>query len=226
LSQPSECSSEKGISLGSRWYLVGLLLVDSGLVALALVDISSDFSYPLFHDLFNLQKEETLPNWYATVKLALAGLLYLNISERRMGAKSTRKLTISVGMALILMSIDEATSIRYRIAHSSWSESTHIFTSSEIGIGIMLGVFAVSLLLFPSLKRLLRCNRTAGYTLIGGLFFLATGGYVMDALSHQFFQDRSAIFHHRGTVLEEYMEMIGSSLIIFSGMLSVSRRSQ
>jgi len=168
----------------------------------------------------NLAIDSAVPTWFASAILAAAGILGFALASRTDG-KADRLAWIGLGILGFLLSIDEVATI-----HERWGDiaSGTPLSSDALGYSWVLGglVFAglVAVLYLPFLIRL--DARTRWLLIAAGVVFLAgaVGVEIVNGTTPLADGDggRALLQHLLVAGVEEFLEFIGASLLVYALM--------
>lgn len=204
--------------------LVSLLLFETLLITIYLLGIDG---MPLkLGILFDLDRELTVPAWFSSMQLLVIGMLFLfshNWPQRAL-IRFPNFLYLA-GLGFIFLSMDEAISLHERLSTTLGHMKSDWTPSFKGGCGIWMAVYLPVLMILA-----LAAHRTiitffrayphqARLLLVGaGIFFL--GAVVLEIISYQYLRDNEASQIYKLEVaLEEFFEMVGSSLILYGTIL-------
>jgi len=210
-----------------RLVVICLLLFEILLVAIFAMDYL--FAHPSYtiHKLFDLDKENTIPTWFASTQLFVTGLYILLIPGviKREGKNALPKIFYYLfGLGLIFASMDEACSIHEKInmlIQVHFPGLPHFV--NNYGQWIFPYLIAIALFLIIVRKPLLtmwkECRKEAAL-ILGGIALVILGGIVMEIIGFNFYYSEShKLFYRIEVVLEEFLEMVGVTLILYGFML-------
>lgn len=176
--------------------------------------------------LFELGDEPTIPAWYASSKLLLvAGLLAALALSARADSKQKWGLT-AAALLFLVMSCDESAAMHERIqrgidTHVLAGLTTDVYDSTVLA-KVVLGLAALAVVasaVFMVASALRRFG--AGKAAFGLGFLLLAAGAVGVDLSQEFFPSSGAEAT-LAIVLEEALEMVGVTLMVYGALQALA----
>lgn len=167
---------------------------------------------------FDLGAERNLPTWWSSGQLAWAGLLFGLVSFRQRQRGSALLSLALFACLLLALSLDEFASIHERIGmwvdgasrhHSRFPATGYWFAFLGIPAVIAIGAF------FLSTKQHFDAVPHTVARLALGFVILFSGALAAEALSN--FVLRGSILDRLQIALEEGLEMVGGSILLWSG---------
>jgi hypothetical protein len=225
----------------ARRILIGTLLFELGLVAVYWFDALNHGRYQLVHALFDLDGEANIPAWFSSAQLLLIALTFWTTALRRpheqQGTHPSRAFLALAGCAAAYVSMDESAQIHEQV--TAWMGRRYVdwlprFTLTHFWIVMVVVAIVVTLfqIFMVDLKAIWREHRTLALIGAVGIGVGLTGGMVVETLGYKLLHGVKDTLWYKGEVtVEEFMEMCGASLILFSvlklrGALSVRRREK
>ncbi len=193
-------------------------------IVLSLLTIHLALQYDRFHaqrtpweiqQLFDLDEEQSIPNWYSSAALALSAILAVAIAgaARRDGSADAWRWRAMAGI-LLFLSIDEVAGL-----HETFNSLSTI--SWTVPFGLL--ALAVGLWMLPFVWRLPPATRI-GVMASGFVYVMGAAG--VELISSQFFDEsnKRQFTYALGTALEEGMEMLGVVLLVRTLLRYMERR--
>jgi hypothetical protein len=166
--------------------------------------------------LFSLDNEPTIPGWYASIKLLLLAVLLAALGNSIGPASRRDKGLLAAAFVFFVMSCDEAAAVHERVQAMIGNRFLANLTadnivSAKVVLGLAgLGVASAATMLVIRTLRQLSCGRAA-FGL--GFLLLASGAVGVDLL--QEFFPSSGVEAALGKILEEALETIGVTIMVF-----------
>lgn len=213
---------------------VTLIALDVCLTMIYLTEVLLGMPSWTLHQLVNLDAEATVAAWYTSAKLLIAGVLFLllayetagevnatsiaYVSRRGLDAVGSRRFLVTVGLALVFLSLDETSSLHELMTRSLRRfESLPRFTGDH-GMWIpflLAGVVWFLVATGPSWSRLWRTARTGTLFMGAGLGVGMTGAVGLEILSYEVIRPAGAqTLYVLEVALEECLEMLGATLLL------------
>lgn len=173
---------------------------------------------------FDLDGEISIPTWYSSSQLLVSGLLILAaIKYRYKGFSPRRDLYLIVGLGLIFLSADETSMIHERLTPLSakYANFIPLFNGNR---GAWITIYGVIFLtIFTSqIKNIVLMwhnYREAFVLFFLGLITLVAGAVLVEITMYYSLLP-SAILQ---VSVEEFLEMVGGSIILISSVVFLSR---
>jgi hypothetical membrane protein len=207
----------------ARRLLLGL--VAAALLLVILYALNRAIGKPSWHVnvLLDLDGEHSLPSWFSSLQLALAGtLLLVAAAQPSQRATALTRFLGLAGAGLLFLSADEALGLHERI--SLISRGVANIPSFRGGRGVwvfaygLIGLLLLVLSLAP-LGAWLRRRPRQVRTLFLGFGLLVLGGVVLEVVGYQFIRNRGLQdLYDLQMVTEELLEMVGGSLLVHGAL--------
>lgn len=206
-----------------------LLLIDAGLGVAYLGDQIYDPAWWELSYLLDLAGESNLSTWWSTVQLAGAAALLFVIADGLVVRSEPRSWVLWLLPLLVLgMSIDETARIHELIGRASdillpggTREATAL---NRTGIWVLLIGVPASILvagLLVGARQSLRSAPGSFEKMIVGIAMLLVGAIGVEALSN--FADEASTSGVLFVYVEESLEMVGVSIVVWAGVEYLSR---
>lgn len=186
--------------------------------------LAADISLGPLRPWFDLDSDSSIPCWYSSIKLFLvaccAFVASQNNSYKRYLPSSWLYFLVFL---FIFLSMDEAAAIHERL--SSIARTLKLDWLLIRGHGtwiIVYGVLAFFLFLvsFRYLKRMWKYFKDETIKAFVGFLVLCSGGVVVEIISYFFLRsDLTSTSYKISVMIEESLEMVGVSIILYSIML-------
>lgn len=204
-------------SLKNNEFFLFLIFFESCLV---LMYLSSAMLEHRLLKLFDLNGEGNLPAWFASVQLFLIGqqFFYKWKSKKEARISKIEKFCFILSLIFIFLSVDEAASIHERITsilrNLSWIPS---FTGNH---GIWIFLYVPMIVVFGSIFfksfSLLKKYYPYGFRLIScGASLMIGGAVFLEIVGYEVIAGENHALHVCEVALEEFLEMLGATLILF-----------
>ncbi len=198
------------------------------LIAIYWIDILTGSHFETFHSLFDLDSEANIPTWFSSAQLLCATLAFWHAATKR---RATRVLFLLVGVATLLVSIDETAQIHERVTW--WMGQRYVdwlprFAGANFWV-VMLTVailIAVCQVLATDVISVWQNHRRATLIAFLGVIIGVTGGMGVETIGYKIFHGPSpSLWYKLEVTVEEGMEMFGASLLLLSGLMMKAKRS-
>jgi len=199
------------------------------LVSIYWFDVATAGHFSLLHSLFDLDSEGNIPAWFSSSQLFCVALTYwASALRKRRLDRPSRIFFVLTGLAAAYVSSDETAQIHERI--TAWVGKRYVdwvvplaaenFFFVMIAVALMMVIcqlLAADLLLLWNNHR--RITLIAALGIVIGL----TGGMGVETLGYKLLRGQTdSMWYKIEVTVEEFMEMFGASLVLFSA-LSLSR---
>jgi hypothetical protein len=207
--------------------LAGLILFELLIVLIYLGSILTN-GQP-YHP-FDMNGFMTIPSLFQAFQLLSIGLISLTlfIQEKNYQRPPSQRFKLAIAILLIYGGIDEIFKIHLQL--KDWFSSLGDRTWLGIYVAIFLGT---PLLLYPDFRKLWRSYRRETLIAIVGMIIFAMGGFgaeifrnSIDSLLKTLLKAEYSINFFKGLriALEEFAELLGESLILYSTICFFNRR--
>ncbi len=193
--------------------LLGAIAIEAVLIALHLLALSS--GQQSLVRLFHLNLERNLPTWFSSMQLFLVALALFSLPLSRLPATPRWQLLLFAGIFLFL-SIDEFVSLHETITRVAKSVAW-VPTFNAHGAWILpycAAAIVLLLLLRKSILWVWRADRHGFLAAASGMALFATGAVGIELVSY--YLEPASMLLLISVVLEEWLEMLGSSLILYA----------
>jgi len=191
--------------------VLGLIIVALAGLHLLAVWFAESFDIEVLQSWFDLDGEQTLPTWFASVQLLAVGILLARIAKTD-AESSIRRMAGIVAVALVFFSIDEVATIHESITGILERFSWVPRFSGEHGIWIFVYAglaVAASPFVLPGWWKMLRRTPLHALGLAAGAATFFFGGVGVEIASY---------FGHGSVVMEETLEMAGVALMLVTSL--------
>ena len=216
--------------------LVGTIIFELVLVGVYWFDALSGGRYHLLHALFDLDGEANIPAWFSSAQLLFIALTFWNHARRQpLGMRPSRLFFIVAGCAAAYVSMDETAQIHEGITallgkrYVDWLPR---FTLTHFWMVMLIVAVVMALIqLFAGdLLAIWQGNRSLALAGLIGICIGLSGGMGLETLGYKLFHGaRTSLWYKAEVTLEEFMEMLGASLILYATLklngMKVARRA-
>jgi hypothetical protein len=178
------------------------------------------------HSLIDLDAEGNLPAWFSSFQLALIAIAFWVLAVRfRATQRPSRCFLRACGGFFLLLSIDETAMFHERITESLGSrylDWVPVYVNNHPGDAIIcaLVLVACTAATFPHLRGLWQISPRCSLIAIAGGAVYVTGAAVLESVGYKMLSAGSTLSLYRAEVAaEEFLEMMGASLILYAVLL-------
>jgi hypothetical protein len=178
--------------------------------------------------MFDLDGEATIPAWIASSQLLITGLLFLIVGQTmRTRAEFSRAFVPLLGAFFIALSVDEASGIHETV--TALLQRYSFFPRFAGGHGIWIAIYvAIGLILAFLVRRDIRTMFSMfpkeTFLLATGLSIFIAGGIGLEIFSYSIINNGGAARMTRWIIsAEEFLELIGISIALYSSLLFAVR---
>ncbi len=208
--------------------LIALLFaVDVGLAMLPLVDFWAGSPFGRLRSVFNLDREHTIPTWYSSMQWFCAAALFALFAAYAYRSRLRGWLAVAaIALMCLVFSVDEITAIHEllgmmtdQLFQSGTRQGTALWNTGLWPFVIGIPVLIVVSVLVAGMRQVFAAKTSGAlWKLIGGLAIMFTGALVIELGANLI----NAAPGSRGlvlgqVVLEEFLEMLGVTFIVWSG---------
>ena len=198
------------------------------LVTLYWFDIATGFGFELLHGLFDLDSEGNIPAWFSSCQLFAVAIAFFSCA-RKEGTehRPSRVFFVLAGIAALYVSSDETAQIHERVhavIGARYIDWVPAFAAQNFFLVMVFVAVLVSIgqMLSNDLLAMWTHHRRIVLLTVLGMGIGLTGGMVVEALGYRIPATHPILYRVEVTV-EEFMEMLGGSVILFS-VLHLRRR--
>ena len=207
--------------------LIALIIVELLLAAIYMTDFLLKHPSWWIQQLFDLDRESNIPAWFSTIQLFLIGFTFIYAGNASQFKNPPSKAgTMIFGFGFIFLSLDEGAMIHEKLTWVFEDNPFVPYFDGRHGVWIVVyGVIGIILTLFllKDLRRMWQTFRRETAIFVSGVFVYLVGAAGMETLTY-FFLDKGVPLHYAIEVtVEEFTEMIGASIILYS-VLSLTLR--
>ncbi len=185
----------------------------------------------LLSTLFDLDREANIPAWFSSSQLLLICLTtWLACLLHNSHERPSRLFLFITGAAFLLMSLDETSQVHESITASlgdryiDWVPPL-ILKHKEIPIaGLVLLIFFARLI-YPDLKGLWLWSRKKSLVAVAGILTYLLGASVLETIGYEF-TEKGTFIYRLEVSAEEFLEMFGASLILYTVVNFVRDKSK
>jgi hypothetical protein len=200
--------------------------MDIGLAILPLVDFWAGSPFTSLRNVFNLDREHTLPTWYSSMQWFCAAVLFALFAVHAYRSRLHGWLSVgALSLMCFAFSVDEITAIHEflgrvsdRLFQGGTREGTALWNTGMWPFLIGVPVILVIALLVRSMRVVFVANAPGALPkLIAGFVIMFTGALGIELAANLL----DAVPDSRGlvlgqVVLEEFLEMLGVTFILWS----------
>lgn len=202
--------------------LTGTIICELLLVGIYWVDVLFGSSQ-LLHSLFDLDGEGNIPSWFSSAQLMIVALAFWTHALRQpRGLRPSKAFFGFAGCAALYASMDEAGQVHETV--TMWLGRRYIdwlprFTLTHFWIVMVVVALVMALIqIFANdLATLWREHRRLTLIAVLGVCVGLGGCMGVEALGYKLLHGvRTTLWYKAEVSLEEFMEMLGASLILFA----------
>jgi hypothetical protein len=219
----------------ARRLFFAMFLVELLLVSFYWLDILLGSPVAVLHALVDLDGEGNLPAWFSSFQLALISLsLWFMVFRQSPSDRPSRAFFALPATVFLLWSADETAQMHERL--TGWIGLRYVdwlpyFLSQHKALVALLIVLllAIARLLWPDVVAFWQTpHRRVGLIALCGFCVVFLGGAVLETIGYKFFLNGTTpLLYQTEVCLEEFFEMFGASLILYStSWLAFSRAAQ
>jgi hypothetical protein len=206
--------------------LLTLICLELLLVVVYGIDVWVQGATKQLHSLIDLDGEGNLPAWFSSFQLALIAIGFLTLAARfRATKRPSRRFLRACSGFFLLLSIDESALLHERITETlgrRYVEWVPAYLSNHPGkaivcVLIVCGCFAA---VYPQVIAMWRISSRASLIAVAGCAIYVLGAAGLESVGYKMLSGGATIQSYRVEVAaEEFFEMLGASLILYSVML-------
>lgn len=209
----------------ARKFAIALVLFELFLVAVYWTDAFVSGNIPIVHRMFDLDGERNLPTYFSAAQMFLVGVIFMYLAYPSSRPRPTSPHFLGVlGAAFIFLCFDEALAIHERIGGLLLDYAWLPRFKGDHGLWVVPYV-AIGLIFLVATYRQTRTmwrNKRRETTIMAlgfGVFLL--GCVVVEVIGFQYFRaDDVPLYLYKFEVaVEEYLEMIGITVVLYGAML-------
>lgn len=200
-----------------------LIAIEFLLVALYWINILCG-EPPAIHLIFDLDGEGNLPTWFSSAQLLTIALTLWAANRFRGDKPMPSRLFLNLLAAgFLLLSIDETAQIHEAITgligtrYADWLPLL-LSTHKEIDMLALVGICGVIKYFYPDARAAWKGSRRECLMVMMGMGVTLLGGSVLEAIGYRWLQKGSLAYKIEVTG-EEYMEMLGETLILYASLI-------
>ena len=203
--------------------LTGTIVCELLLMAIYWFDVLSGGQFQLLHSLFDLDGEANIPAWFSSAQLMVVALAFWTHALRQpRGLRPSKAFFGFAGCAALYGSMDEAGQIHEQV--TAWMGRRYVdwlpsyagkhFWWVMIVVAVALGLIQ---LLAADLLTIWREHRRFALFVVVGLCIGLGGAMGIETLGYKLLHgERTSLWYKAEVTLEEFMEMLGVTLILFA----------
>jgi len=203
--------------------IFSLIAIELLFVGIYLIDYLSAHPYWQLCELFDLDREFTIPAWFSTIQLFILGLIALAMCSQNNYSLPPSKTAMTVfGLGFVFLSIDEASAIHEKLTYAFYNNPYVPYFNGTHGIWIVIyGALAILLILLfhKDIIAVWKTYRRESLLFIFGMIVFLAGAGGAETIT--FFQiDKSdPIIYTIEVIAEEFLEMSGVTLVLGSVLM-------
>jgi hypothetical protein len=218
----------------ARTLFFTMLLVELLLVSFYWLDILLGSPVPVLHALVDLDGEGNLPAWFSSFQLALISLcLWFMVFRHRKPDRPSKTFFALLASGFLLWSADETAQMHERL--TGWIGLRYVdwlpyFLNEHKALIALLIIMLliIARLLWRDVAAFWQAYRRISLIAICGFCIVALGGAVLETIGYKYFLNGTTPLLYQAEVcLEEFFEMFGASLILYSAsFLALNKAAQ
>jgi len=215
--------------------LFSLIFIELIFAAIFYFNISSGEPSWLINILFNFDGEHNIPAWFSSSQYLLIAILLLVLwQQKRLNPPPSSAFLLISGLLFIFLSMDEATDFHGKLAemrhHFQWIPQAEEGRGIWISVYIFLGSVFI-LVTFRDLLALWKAYPKESMIVAIGATLLILGAAGMESIAYKILEGTTAQealatdpIYRIELLIEELLEMIGCSLMLYGAMLFSIRK--
>ncbi len=213
-----------------RHLLLISVLIEVALVILYFTTASVSEQSGVIYKLFNLDSEINIPSVLSALQLAAVGLVFLAMTIKLKDLDDIPPMfTLVIGLGFLFLSFDELFSVHERITSTLKHIAPLPRFKGEHGIWIvpyaLIGLVLFALM-FRNFLSVWRHYKRESLIIIKGAALFVLGGMGLEILSYQLVREQPYPWYVYATevAMEEFLEMLGVSIILYGSLLLYQAR--
>jgi hypothetical protein len=183
-------------------------------------------SFPLLHNLFNLDGEANIPAWFSSIQIFIASLICWRIAGQTGNAEKPSPLFWrTIGSFLFLLSLDEVVQLHERITayfgsrYIEWMPN-YLASHPLLCLFLILSFGLVARFFYVHFRALCSWSSRLSLLALAGVCLSLTGGCVLESLGFLIIKSGLTFSLYRLEVsAEELFEMLGISIFLYVSFL-------
>lgn len=234
INQPISQEANLQVAKQARKILFAMLFVELLLVASYWTDILLDSPVAVLHALVDLDGEGNLPAWFSSFQLALISLsLWFLVFQHHKPAKPSRSFFALLASLFLLWSADETAQMHERL--TGWIGLRYVdwlpyflHEHKALVTLLLVALLAIVWLLRSDGFAFWQAHRRASLIALFGFCVVFLGGAVLETIGYKFFLNGATpLLYQTEVCVEEFFEMFGASLILYStSLLALNKAEQ
>jgi hypothetical protein len=234
INQPLSQQANLQAAKPARKMFFTLLFVELLLVSFYWIDILLGSPVAVLHALVDLDGEGNLPAWFSSFQLAFISLsLWFLVFQHHKPDKPSRSFFALPASVFLLWSADETAQMHERL--TAWIGLRYVdwlpyFLNEHKALVVLLlvAVLAIVWLLRGDCLAFWQAHRRASLIAIFGFCVVFLGGAVLETIGYKFFLNGTTpLLYQTEVCFEEFFEMFGATLILYStSLLALSKAQQ
>lgn len=215
-------------NIGAKKFLIILISIEIFFVIMHFIDVLFEQQIWIIHNMFNLNRDLSLPALFSSMQLFLVGIIWFMIARKSRDQSLPSEIFLSIlGAGFIFLSIDEGIRIHENITlllkHIEWIP--RFKGDHGIWIPIYLSLILIFfLIMYKEFLSIWKQFRYEAILMATGLVIFLAGAVGMEIIAYQFLMDSSSspllsLLWYVEVAVEEFFEMIGISLILYGVIL-------
>jgi hypothetical protein len=168
--------------------------------------------------IFDMDHEISVPTWFSSVQLFLCGIVLLSISRT---VPLHKWFIVVSAFVIIFLSMDEGSELHETLSAAARDHDIAFLKALMIRdhgawmIPYMIIAVLYLVLSWKPITAIYRDHRHPSLFVIGGGIIVLAGAVGMELLSYFFFRDGADLLYSLEVAAEEFMEMLGVSIILY-----------
>lgn len=207
--------------------LRSLIVIEGLFVIVYAIDALLREKFCLLHSLFDLDGEANVPTWFSSCQLLLIGVILFLLSFIPYKAeRPSRPFLFVLGICFLLLSLDETAQLHERITqrvgrrYIDWLPE-FVRRRAPLTVSLLAVAVFILWLAFRDLSAIWRWSPRLSLLAMAGVCISILGGVVLEAVGYKFLQYGTPLYKVE-VAIEEFMEMLGASLILYFTILLAS----
>ena len=201
---------------------ISALVCELVLVATYLFDLATASHFQTLHSLFDLDSEGNIPAWFSSSQLLCVAIAFWSCALRK--KRPSKVFFALAGLAAVYASSDETAQIHERVTalmgrrYVDWlpAYAAHNFLFVMVAIALLL---TVCQLLADDVLVLWNNYRRPMVLAMLGVVVALTGAMGVETLGYKLLQGHTeSLWYKFEVAVEEFMEMVGGSLVLVSAL--------
>jgi len=200
--------------------ILSLIAIEILFSGIYLMDYLSGHPYWQLCELFDLDREFTIPAWFSTIQLFMIGLIALAIRGQKNYTVPPSIAAMTVfSLGFIYLSIDEASAIHEKLTYAFYNNSYVPYFNGTHGIWIVVyGALAILLIAIfhKDIIAVWKFYRRESMLFIVGMIIYLAGAGGAETITYFQIDKSNPIVYTIEVIAEEFLEMSGVTLLLGS----------